>query len=106
MRWLLLATLTFTLASFPASAGRIDPMCAPDELPSVTQPMPDLSRVFARASTRSDESSSGPAGGMEVVVARIAADGSVVLSCVDGEAGARAFFAAPGPHARTPAAAR
>ena len=103
MRRLLPAILAFAM-TIPAAAGeRIDPMCAPEDLPSATRPMPDLSRLFARAATRAEDPHASPVGGIEVLVARVAADGSIVVSCVDSEAGARAFFSAERPLTKSPA---
>lgn len=89
----LLAVLTATSA---AGSEAVDRICTPDELPSVTQPQREPTRAFApveiRATPSAAEALQMPPGAMEVVVARINADGKVELSCVDTEAAARAFF--------------
>lgn len=73
----------------------IDRICVPDELPSVTRPHVELSRLFARVDEPAHDPYTAPMGAVEVVLARINADGEVELSCVDTEAAARAFFKAP-----------
>lgn len=100
MRGLISFALLAAITTSAAGGEAIDRICTPDELPSVTQPQGELTRVFAPveipSTTSTVESLKGtlqmPPGAMEVVVARINADGNVELSCVDSEAAARAFF--------------
>lgn len=103
----LLASYAFIalVAATSATAGEaIDRICTPDELPSVTQPHPELSRVFAGdAEDAGTDPYTASMGAMEVVLARINVDGEIELSCVDTEAAAREFFKAP--FARTKKAA-
>lgn len=94
MRTIIPAVFALVLTSSLA-AGEVDKMCVLEELPTVTQPMPELSRIFARAEQASADPYTAPMGAVEVVVARIGSDGRVEMSCVDTEEGARAFFTAP-----------
>lgn len=90
---LLLFTAALLVSTSAAANDGLDRICTPDELPSVTRPQVELSRVFVRADVRAADPERMPPGAMEVVVARIGADGALELSCVDTEAAARAFFA-------------
>jgi hypothetical protein len=58
----------------------------------------DLASIFATHQSETIETDDGfmaLGGSMEVVVARIGADGKPVLGCVDTEEAARRFFEAP-----------
>lgn len=90
-----MALATALLASPLLANDGIDRICAPDDLPSATQPHVELSRLFARAEVPADDPFTAPMGAMEVVLARVNADGKIERSCVDTEAAAREFFKAP-----------
>jgi hypothetical protein len=104
MKSLLPLALTLMLATPAVAGGRIDEICTPDVLPSVSDPHPVLSQIFAKAN---DPAPSDPyfedMGPREVLLARIGADGKLELSCVNDEKSARAFLEARTPRARTTA---
>ena len=98
-----LAFVSIVAATSAAANDGVDRICDPHDLPSATQPHVEMSRadfsaklaaVFAPADGV-ESADDVRMGAMEVVVARIGANGKVELSCVDDEAAARAFFAAP-----------
>jgi hypothetical protein len=93
---LVVAALAVTLVASPLLANDgIDRICTPEELPSVTRPHVELSRLFTRSEVPAEDPYTAPMGAVEVVLARVNADGKVELSCVDTEAAAREFFKAP-----------
>lgn len=93
---LVVLTLAVTLPPSPLLANdAVDRICTPDALPSATRPDVELTRVFARVEEPASDPFTAPMGAVEVVLARVNADGEVELSCVDTEAAAREFFKAP-----------
>ena len=94
--------VTLALAVPAMAGGRIDEICTPDVIPSVSDPHPALAQIFvqADASGTADPYFDGM-GPREVVLARIGADGKLELSCVNDEKAARAFLDARTPRVQS-----
>ena len=104
MKTLFPLVLTLALAVPAMAGGRIDEICTPDAVPSVSDPHRALSQIFAQADTSgAGDPYFADMGPREVVLARIGADGKLELSCVNDEKAARAFLDARVPRVQSAA---
>jgi putative intracellular protease/amidase len=79
-----------------ASDGANDRICTRDAVVRPVSPRPAIAAAFANkpAQVVVEDGLTAPMGPTEVVVARIGADGKVVMSCVDTPEAAERFFRA------------
>jgi hypothetical protein len=98
-------TCALTFAALAAAtavhaAPASDRACSRDGVAHLVPAVDELSALFTNAAaTRvvsdTENATTAPMGATEVLMARIGTDGKVVIACVDTEAAARRFLAAP-----------
>ena len=97
--YVITAAAFFAAAPFSHAAGKqYDAECTRAMIPQTAASRIELGPLFAAKAREVVETSNGlsaPMGQLEVVVARIGADGRPVLACVDSEEAARRFLEAP-----------
>lgn len=95
---LALVVLAFATAAFAHAESASDRICTPDGVAHLVPARAELAALFARREPELTQTATGrvaTAGPAEVMMARVGADGKIVMVCVDSEAAARKFLDAP-----------
>jgi hypothetical protein len=88
----------FAITAIAHAENASDRVCTRDGVAHLVPARAELAALFARREPELIQTATGrvaTAGPAEVMMARIGADGKIVMVCVDSEAAARKFLDAP-----------